>query len=248
MTTLTALIFDVDGTLAETEELHRLAFNEAFAAAGLPWHWDQAMYGKLLAVTGGEERMAHFQATSGAAENLSSADIAKLHADKTARYTGRVAQGGLALRPGVRRLLNEARDAGLRLALATTTSHPNVDALLAACAPVPAFDVIAAGDDVPAKKPAPDIYTLALERLGLPAEACIAIEDTQNGVLSAAGAELRCLVTTSTYGGNGPFPGAAAVLSHLGEPDEAASALTGPAPRNGVADLAYLYALPPAGA
>jgi len=244
---LSALIFDVDGTLAETEEVHRIAFNETFAASGLNWHWDQAEYARLLAVTGGKERIAFFLASTGGAA-LSTQQIAALHADKTRRYTARVAQGGLALRPGVRRLLNEAEAAGLKLALATTTSHPNVDALLAACAPVPAFDVIAAGDDVPAKKPAPDIYTLALERLGLPAEACIAIEDTQNGVLSAAGAELRCLVTTSTYGGNGPFPGAAAVLSHLGEPDEAASALTGPAPRNGVADLAYLYALPPAGA
>jgi HAD superfamily hydrolase (TIGR01509 family) len=248
MPQLTALIFDVDGTLAETEEIHRLAFNEAFAAAGLPWEWDQATYGKLLAVTGGKERMAHFQSLDGKEAKLSPAEIAALHADKTARYTARVAQGGLALRPGIRRLLNEAKEAGLRLALATTTSHPNVDALLAACAPVPEFDVIAAGDDVPAKKPAPDIYTLALERLDLPPEACIAIEDTQNGVRSALGAGLRCLVTASVYGGAGPFPGAIAVLSDLGEPEAPCTGLAGPAPQGGVADLRYLYGLPPAGA
>jgi HAD superfamily hydrolase (TIGR01509 family) len=244
---LSALIFDVDGTLAETEEIHRIAFNEAFTAAGLGWHWDQAEYSRLLAVTGGKERIAHFLATSGGAP-LSALQIAALHADKTVRYTARVAEGGLALRPGVRRLLNEAKAAGLKLALATTTSHPNVDALLAACAPVPAFDVIAAGDDVKAKKPAPDVYTLALERLGLAADECVAIEDTQNGVLSAGGAGLRCLVTASTYGGAGPFPGAVAVLSQLGESDDPAAALAGPAPRNGVADLAYLYGLPHAGA
>jgi HAD superfamily hydrolase (TIGR01509 family) len=247
MTDLAALIFDVDGTLAETEEVHRIAFNEAFAAAGLPWSWDQAMYGKLLAVTGGKERMAHFQSLPDVAEQLSAADIAALHKDKTARYTARVAQGGLALRPGIRRLLNQARDAGLKLALATTTSHPNVDALLAACAPVPPFDVIAAGDDVPAKKPAPDVYTLALQRLGLPPEACLAVEDTQNGVRSANGAGLRCLVTVSVYGGEGPFPGAIAVLSDLGEPEAPCRGLAGPAPHYGFADLRYLYGLPSTG-
>jgi HAD superfamily hydrolase (TIGR01509 family) len=244
MPNLSALIFDVDGTLAETEEVHRIAFNDAFAAARLPWHWDQAEYARLLAVTGGKERIAFFLATSGATQRLNPAEIAALHADKTARYTALVAQGGLALRQGVRRLLTEAARSGVKLALATTTSHPNVDALLAACAPVPPFEVIAAGDDVPAKKPAPDVYTLALRRLGLPAAACIAVEDTQNGVLSATGAGLRCLVTTSTYGGAGPFPGAAAVLTDLGEPDQPATALAGPPPRNGLADLAYLATLP----
>lgn len=243
MPDLSAIIFDVDGTLAETEEVHRLAFNEAFAAAGLPWHWDQAMYARLLTVTGGKERITWYLAWDGVTETLSAADIAALHADKTARYTARVAQGGLALRPGVRRLLEEARAAGLRLALATTTSHPNVTALLQACAPVPAFDVIAAGDDVPAKKPAPDVYMLALQRLGLPQEACVAIEDTQNGVLSAKGAGLRCLVTTSVYGGNGPFPGAAAVVSHLGEPDQPCVAAVGPLPPLGWVDVAYLGGL-----
>jgi HAD superfamily hydrolase (TIGR01509 family) len=248
MSTLSALIFDVDGTLAETEEIHRIAFNEAFTAAGLPWHWDQALYGELLAVTGGKERMAHFQTTHDVPEKLAPADIAALHAAKTALYTQRVAQGHLALRPGIRRLLNEARDAGLKLALATTTSHPNVTALIAACAPVPEFDVIAAGDDVPAKKPAPDVYTLALQRLGLPPEACIAVEDTQNGVRSALGAGLRCLLTTSVYGGAGPFPGAIAVLSDLGEPDAPCATLAGPGPHHGFADLRYLYGLPTAGA
>jgi HAD superfamily hydrolase (TIGR01509 family) len=240
---LRALIFDVDGTLAETEELHREAFNDAFAAAGLGWHWDQALYAKLLAVTGGKERIAYFQELAAHEARLTTPAIAALHADKTARYAARVAEGGLALRPGIRRVMDEAHGAGLRLAIATTTSLPNVEALLAACPTLPPFDVIAAGDEVARKKPAPDIYQAALQRLGLPAADCLAIEDTENGLASAAGAGLRCLMTVSVYGGEGPFPGAAAVLSGLGEPGAPCRALAGPAPPAGVADLGYLAGL-----
>jgi HAD superfamily hydrolase (TIGR01509 family) len=243
MPALLALIFDVDGTLAETEELHREAFNEAFAAAGLGWHWDQDLYGQLLEVSGGKERIAHFQRRAGIGQALDAARIAELHADKTARYTARIRVGGLAMRPGIRRLLAEARAAGLRLAIATTTSHPNVQALLASAAPLPEFDVIAAGDDVPAKKPAADIYRLALGKLALPASACLAFEDTINGLVSARGAGLRCVVTQSTYGGPGPFPGAASVVTHLGDPGMPAEALSGPAPPGGLADLTWLEEL-----
>ncbi len=211
--TLKALIFDVDGTLAETEELHRAAFNAAFEAAGLPWLWDVPLYAHLLEVTGGKERIVYYQQLAALPDRLDAPAIAALHADKTRRYAALVASGGLTLRPGVRPLLEQAHAAGLRLAIATTTSRPNVEALLAACAPLPAFDVIAAGDEVARKKPAPDIYEAALARLGLPAAACLAIEDTQNGVLSAVGAGLRCVVTISVYGGEGPFPAAAAVLA-----------------------------------
>ena len=217
MSVLQALIFDVDGTLAETEEWHREAFNAAFAAAGLGWEWDQALYARLLAVTGGKERIAHFQEVADIAPRLSAAEIAALHADKTTRYAARVAGGGLQLRPGVARVLSEAHAAGLRLAIATTTSRANVDALLAACAPLPDFEVIAAGDEVSRKKPAPDIYDAALARLGLPADACLAIEDTENGLRSAAGAGLRCVMTLSAYGGAGPFEGAALVVRDLQE-------------------------------
>ena len=240
---LKALIFDVDGTLAETEELHRQAFNEAFAAAGLDWRWDQALYGELLAVTGGKERIAYFQRRAGLTTMLSAADVAALHADKTARYTRRVNAGGLGLRPGVRRLLTEARYAGLRLAIATTTSRPNVEALLLDAGPLPEFDVIAAGDEVAAKKPAPDIFLAALRDLGLPASACVAFEDTANGLASALGAGLRCVVTCSAYGGTGPFAGAAAVVSHLGDADAPASVQAGPALPRGIADLAWLASL-----
>jgi HAD superfamily hydrolase (TIGR01509 family) len=244
MPSLSALIFDVDGTLAETEELHREAFNDAFAAASLGWHWDQALYAELLDVSGGKERIAHYQHRAGIEPGLTAAQIAALHADKTARYTSRVRAGGLLMRPGIRRLLAEAKQAGVRLAIATTTSRANVEALLAAAAPLPAFDVIAAGDEVPAKKPAADVYLLALQTLCLPASACVAFEDTVNGLVSALGARLRCVVTVSTYGGSGPFPGAATVLTHLGDVDAPGLTLSGPAPRDGLADLEWLASLP----
>jgi HAD superfamily hydrolase (TIGR01509 family) len=241
---LRALIFDVDGTLAETEELHREAFNETFAAAGLDWHWDQPLYAELLSVTGGKERMAHFQLRAGITPKLPPDRIASLHADKTARYTARVNAGGVALRPGIRRLLTEATRAGLKLAIATTTSRPNVEALLAAAAPLPPFDVIAAGDEVRAKKPAPDVFLLALAGLGLPAHACLAFEDTLNGLRSARGAGLRTVVTISAYGGTGPFQEACAVVTHLGDDGAPAAVLAGPALPDGVADLAWLERLP----
>ena len=218
MSRLRALIFDVDGTLAETEELHRRAFNASFAAHGLDWAWDTELYGRLLAVTGGKERIRFFIDRYAPDCNLDAAAIAALHADKTARYTRFVDEGVLTLRPGVERLLEEARGADIRLAIATTTSRPNVDALLRATLGHNPFDVIAAGDEVAAKKPAPDIYLAALDRLALPADACVAIEDTENGLRSAAGAGLACLMTTSLYGGPGPFPGALRVVGGLEDP------------------------------
>jgi HAD superfamily hydrolase (TIGR01509 family) len=210
-----ALIFDVDGTLAETEELHRTAFNAAFAAAGLPWLWDVPLYARLLKVTGGKERIAHHLTLLPDPPPLDHAAIAALHADKTARYTSMVNAGGLALRPGVAALVERAQAAGLRLAIATTTSRPNVDALLARTFGSNPFDVIVAGDEVPTKKPAPDVYLEALRRLDLPAAACVAIEDTEQGLASALGAGLACVVTKSVYGDGGNFAGALAVVANL---------------------------------
>jgi HAD superfamily hydrolase (TIGR01509 family) len=240
---LQALIFDVDGTLAETEELHRLAFNRAFADAGLGWQWDPELYRALLAVTGGKERIAHFQQRLATAPPLRPDQIASLHAAKTAHYNNSVQTRGLTLRPGVRRLLHEARAAGMLLAIATTTTRANVDSLLAAAQPLPEFDVIAAGDDVAAKKPAPDIFLHALATLGVSASAAVALEDSINGLASARGAGLACVITPSAYGDPGPFPGAAAVLSDLGEEHAPAMTLAGPPPPRGIADLAWLVML-----
>ncbi|HGG04137.1 MAG TPA: HAD family hydrolase [Aliiroseovarius sp.] len=217
---LKALIFDVDGTLAETEEAHRAAFNTVFERHGLGWHWSMAEYRILLKTTGGKERMRAHQATLPAGEpRLSDADIADLHREKTAIYGDILAAGGLALRPGVDDLIRAGRDAGLKIAVATTTNTPNVEALAQCCWGRPAdqiFDVIAAGDQVKAKKPAPDVFLLALERLGLPPEACIGFEDSLNGVQSAKGADLRVVVTPSIYTDDQDFSSAEWVVPDLG--------------------------------
>jgi len=216
------LIFDVDGTLADTErDGHRIAFNLAFADAGLDWHWDEALYGELLAVTGGKERMRFFVERH-RPEFLQRADFAalvkSLHAAKTVHYVKLVESGALPLRPGVARLIAEARAAGLRLAIATTTTPQNVAVLLRASFAPDAldwFEVIGAGDVVPAKKPAPDIYRWVLERLNLPATACLALEDSTNGIKASLAAGIPTLVTESEYTRGHDFAGALAVLPDL---------------------------------
>jgi HAD superfamily hydrolase (TIGR01509 family) len=220
-----ALIFDVDGTLADTEkDGHRVAFNRAFADAGLDWDWSVAVYGDLLSVTGGKERILHYidqYNPSYPAQLDQKGWIAGLHKAKTEHYKELLAAGTIPLRPGVKRLLAEARSAGLRLAIATTTTPDNVYALLEnALAPGSAdwFEVIAAGDIVPAKKPAPDIYLYALEKMNLPATACLAFEDSYNGLRSALQSGLKTVMTENDYTHDHDFTGAAIVLSDLGEP------------------------------
>ena len=221
--TLQALIFDVDSTLAETErDGHRVAFNEAFRTAGLDWDWTPELYGELLAVTGGKERIRHY-CQRFHPDFLTQPDvdglIRRLHEGKTARYVELVNRGALPMRPGVARLLAEARAAGMRLAIATTTSPDNVTALLRASLAPDAdswFEVIGAGDVVPAKKPAPDIYLWVLERLGLAAVECFALEDSVNGLRASLSAGLPTLITEAQYTRGDDFTGALAVLPDLG--------------------------------
>ncbi len=214
--TLKALIFDVDGTLAETEEAHRAAFNAVFERHSLGWHWTMADYRQLLKTTGGKERMrAHQQ---GLSSKLSAAAIAELHKEKTAIYGEILARGELELRPGVDAMIKAGRAAGLRIAVATTTNTPNVEALAQCCWGVSAdqiFDVVAAGDQVKAKKPAPDVFNLALERLGLTPGECVGFEDSLNGVHSALGANLRVVVTPSIYTDDQDFSAAHLVRPSL---------------------------------
>jgi beta-phosphoglucomutase-like phosphatase (HAD superfamily) len=247
---LEALIFDVDGTLAETEEGHRHAFNAAFAEAGLDWHWDAAMYARLLEVTGGKERIRHYQDLVPGVAAVDEEAVRRLHAAKTARYVAAVQAGTIGLRPGVRRLLHEARTAGLRLAISTTTSPENVSALLLATLGPDGpglFEVVGAGDMVPQKKPAPDIYRLVLDRLGLPGRRCIAFEDTPNGLRSARGAGIPVVVTASLYGGTSGFGDATLVVDSLGEPDAPCRVLAGPPLPGPVLDVPALRRLAPAG-
>lgn len=216
---LQALIFDVDGTLSETEEAHRAAFNKTFANAGLDWDWSVADYTRLLETTGGKERMQRHRDDLGG-KDPDNAAIAALHAIKTQTYADIVAGGGLTLRPGVAKLVEKARTAGLRVAVATTTNRPNVDALCLSCWGKPAeevFDVIAAGDEVKAKKPAPDVFLLALQRLEMSPDAAIAFEDSVNGLRSAKAAGLRTLVTPSVYTAHQDFSAADWVVPDLTE-------------------------------
>lgn len=243
---LKALIFDVDGTIAETEEAHRIAFNQAFSDLGFGWRWDEALYRDLLKVTGGKERLRHYLdawTDDPAIREAFAPRIAEAHAHKTALYAEMIRSGAAALRPGVVRLAAEARRAGVALAIATTTSRVNLEVLFEAVWSREAlgwFSVIAAGDMVAHKKPAPDVYRLALAGLGLAADACLALEDSRNGLESATGAGIPCVITVSRYTTHETFPGALAVLSDLGEPAAPFAPLGGRATAPGVASLHLL--------
>ena len=215
-----ALVLDVDGTLAETEEAHRQAFNEAFVQTGLDWCWGRTVYKQLLRVAGGKERIRAFDRMRQTDAPLSDSEIAELHRVKTMRYVELVSGGGCPLRPGVKALLAGAEERGQRLAIATTTSRANIDALLSvalgkdwACR----FKAIVAGDEVRRKKPAPDVYHEVLARLGMPASACIAIEDSQNGLIAASLAGIPVLITRSVYFRDEDFSKALLAVDDLDE-------------------------------
>ncbi len=213
---LQALIFDVDGTLAETEELHRAAFNAAFAEAGLNWQWDVPLYGALLKVTGGKERLRHYAALQG--QHLEPDLVDALHAAKNRHYGTMMRQGGACLRPGVAELIEQAKAAGHRLAIATTTSRVNVEVLIDATwgkAGLALFSTIIAGEDVARKKPAPDAYSKALAALQVPGSACLAFEDSHNGLQAALAADIATIVTPGLYTAGEDFAGAAAILPDL---------------------------------
>ncbi|MCP3402645.1 HAD family hydrolase [Bradyrhizobium sp. CCGB20] len=215
-----ALIFDVDGTLAETEELHRRAFNHAFARHGLDWHWDRAVYKNLLRVTGGKERVRAYHERLWIASPLSDASIAELHRVKTLHYAELIETGCCPLRPGVADLIAAAKARGQRLAIATTTSHGNIDALLSQALGsrwAADFDAVVAGDDVRHKKPAPDVYLETLARLKLEASDCVAIEDSANGLIAASRANIPVLITRSMFFRDDDFSDARFVLDDLSE-------------------------------
>jgi HAD superfamily hydrolase (TIGR01509 family) len=216
-----AIIFDVDGTLADTEDGHRESFNKAFAECGLDWNWDVELYDKLLKVTGGKERIKYFIETCLPDFNKP-ADyeefVKRLHQVKTRHYNAMLRAGHIPLRPGIRQLIRDAHAGGIQLAIATTTSPENVATLLEIGLGKDwekHFAALGCGDIVPHKKPAPDIYFWVLEKLGLSATNCIALEDSENGLRSSLAAGIKTFVTINHYTRNQSFAGAAAVFDDL---------------------------------
>ncbi|MFM2058489.1 MAG: hypothetical protein RLY71_2874 [Pseudomonadota bacterium] len=204
---LQALIWDVDGTIAETErDGHRVAFNVAFEAFDLPWRWDVEHYGRLLHITGGRERLLHdfAQRQLVLPQPGTERDLFAwaLHQRKNRVYAELVASGAIQARPGVLRLMRQAHQAGLRQAIATTTSRSNVEALLGRLLGArwsELFDAVVCGEDVERKKPDPQAYRLALQQLGVPASAALAIEDAEPGLRAALAADVPVLLTPSVY-------------------------------------------------
>ena len=221
--TIKAIIFDVDGTLADTEDAHRIAFNKTFAENNLGWNWDAALYSKLLDVTGGKERIKYFveDFLKDFTKPAEYEDfVKKLHVQKTAHYTAALRDGHIPLRPGIRQLILDAHKAGLKLAMATTTSPENVAALLEVGLGMDwnkYFDALGCGDIVPLKKPAPDIYNWVLNELKLTPQDCIALEDSNNGLQSALAAGIRTYITTNPFTRNQDFTGAAEVFDDLSD-------------------------------
>ena len=216
--TLKAVLWDVDGTLAETErDGHRVAFNLAFKACGLPWDWSVERYGELLAVTGGQERLMHdmnSRADGPALPEERDALARRVHKRKNSLYAELVTSHGIALRPGVPELMEQCRTRGIRMAITTTTSKDNVDALLRAHLGAGWsnwFETLVCGEDVARKKPDPEVYVQALQRLGLGPLDTVALEDSPGGVASACAADVPVVVSRSAYFAHASFEGAIAI-------------------------------------
>ncbi|GAC1311866.1 MAG: HAD family hydrolase [Vulcanimicrobiaceae bacterium] len=252
---MNALIFDCDGVLADTErDGHLPAFNRTFEEFDLPVRWTEAEYGEKLAIGGGKERMASLLTPEFARAAKLPDDpaarasaVAAWHKRKSEIFKEIVASGAIEPRPGVRRLARAVDALGWRLAVASTSAFESVAAVLERAVGrnlAPRFAVFA-GDVVPAKKPAPDIYRFALDHMGIAPSEALAIEDSRNGLRAAVGAGIRCLVTASSYTRDEDFSEALLVVSSLGEPDgERATVLANraEAPVDGVVTVETLRA------
>lgn len=222
---LQALIFDVDGTLADTERAHMAAFNHAFREMGMDWVWDEALYTELLNISGGKERILHYwKQVNPDVKALSAQDlndrIERIHQLKTAAYEQAVNHGEVSLRPGVLKLMDEALAAGLQLAIATTTSPVNIAALLRHAIGSDwrmNFSAIGDASTAPIKKPHPQVYLQMLEALQLLPAQCVAFEDSNNGLRAAMAAGLATLVTPNGFTAHHDFTGALRVVPDLSQ-------------------------------
>lgn len=252
---LRAILFDVDGTIADTEALgHRPAYNRAFRELGLPMRWGPKLYRKLLKQPGGRERLKyyfeHYTPELGEQSNEIHANldqwVGRVHELKSQHFRRYIRRGQVPLRPGVGRLMREAREAGLLLAIVTNASRKTLDPVLRySLGPeiVDEITVIASGEEVQHKKPAPDIYLLAVQRLGLKPEECVALEDSEMGLKAATAAGVKAVVTVNSDTLEQDFAEASLVVSSLGEPGAPTRVLKGRLSGHGWVTVAALKSL-----
>ncbi len=243
---LRAVVFDVDGTLVDSERHgHRVAFNLAFEALDQPYHWDEEEYGDLLRVTGGQRRLHRYLTEQGMGEDERARLVPELHARKTEILSELVDTGRVEVRPGVPRLLGELAGAGCTLAVATTGSRGWVERLLDRLLPGVEFATVVTGDDVTERKPDPEAFTVAVERLDVEPAATVVVEDSGEGLTAAVAAGLACVVVVNGYTAGHDLDAADLVLDGFGEPDSPATVLADRAGTEcaGVLDLEALRRL-----
>ncbi|MFP5319736.1 MAG: HAD-IA family hydrolase [Acidimicrobiia bacterium] len=246
MSPLEAVVFDVDGTLVDSErDGHRVAFNLAFEEFGMPYRWDVEEYGRLLRTTGGQRRIDGYLAGQGVPAQERAQLAPALHKRKTALMTQIIDDGKVDVRPGVKRLLDELAAEGVRVGVATTGSRGWVEGLLDRLLPGLAFEVVVCGDEVAERKPHPEAFTTALERLKLTADRVAAVEDSSEGLQSAVGAGLPTAVVVNGYTRDHDLERAGLVLDGFGQPDDPAQVIADRAGTGcrGVLDVATLARL-----
>ena len=246
---LKAIIFDVDGTLANTEEIHRQSFNSAFAEFGIKYAWSTREYIDLLAISGGKERITAWLKSrdSGCGGDLDIRELAlRIHQRKSGIYRETLCTGHISPRPGVVRLIREARERGIKLGIATSSSRANVETLLARILDKEsrsAFDAIATSDIIADKKPSPCVYQFALAALGLTPGECMAIEDTTNGNRAALSCGIATVITIHEFTVDNDFTGAHLVIDQLGEPGQPFRIISGSARGKHFVDVDLLQSI-----
>lgn len=224
MSNIKAVFFDQDGVIIDTErDGHRVSFNMTFKEFGFTDEWSVDYYHELLQIAGGKERMKHHWKTKGFSKPLAEEEIDNLvkemHKRKTALFVELIETGKLPLRSGIHRFMKEAMEAGLKIAVCTTSNEQAAKAITEKILTDIKFDVVLAGDVVKNKKPDPEIYNLALSKLGLSPHEVFVVEDSKNGVKAAKAAGLKTIVTTNHYTEKEDVSAGDVIVSCLGDPD-----------------------------